>query len=804
MRAIVLVLLAAFAGSCHAADGILIECEKPDERASAEKDFGGVFREPGTFGGAALTRFFLPGSVGYKFSLAERGDYAIWLRYATKRDQRLAYALDALAAAGRAKALAASLPGTGALEGPGSWRWEKLGEKTLEKGEHHLVLHSAPVRLDCIWIGMSGKPPEGPEAGNADRIGETRKHLDRPIESVAPAWLAEADRYRLPGWYEGIRVCAHTRLSWLWLSRDPDKFLSAGEKLASVGFKEIARHMRSGSEAVWWPSSVGDVQPEARARNFAKELIEEAHKAGCRIILYHRHMEDDWFAREHPGCRVLDVRGRPVDKRGPKVCLNTAFADFVETRLVELAKMGADGLYFDEVHMEKPVCWCRGCKEGFKKETGLEYPESDDPYDPTFQKAIEYKNVVMERVFRKWRAAIHGANPECVMLIGSNTYPAMNDRHFTHRLCRITDSMKSEFNLPARVGNNRLFAADTTLVAPAVGARIALGYAICRDACDGRPAHVWAHGLEDPESARFAAAGMIAHGLVANLDVNEARLPDKDVFLEAVALGTRVAPAFAGMRPLRWGLVHFSECARDFYLPDEAEAWKQVLYPTYGAFAAMLGARLPVGIITDSQLEQGKLQGCGVLFLPAADRLSDGMRRAVAKFREGGGVVVEQRDGWNWHEGEAGATAARDLLGLLGPASGKAPVVASGGGAQMQMVAFSDEGGKRLTVALVNDFSWVQTGGKPKPRTGKVAAAKVARPMSAEGEDEPTIGGSHGGPPPPSRGVVVIVRAAARPSHVTEMVTGRSLQASGAVGEWRVAVPDFDCMAVLRVERGPE
>ncbi|HPA17281.1 MAG TPA: hypothetical protein PLU30_06005 [Verrucomicrobiae bacterium] len=792
-------LLAALSGPCRAAEGILIEMEKPERRQSNEKGFGEVFKDPAAFGGAVLTRFFLPGNVEYKFVVAERGEYSIWLRYAAKQNQKVAFAVDAPESAGRGKSETVPLPATGELVGPSAWRWTKLGSKALAEGEHRLVVHSAAIRPDCIWLGILGGPPEAPSARDAERIGETRKHMERPIEPIAPAWLAEAEGYALPAWYDAIRVCAHTRLSWPWRTKNPDAFQHAGVMLASVGFKEVARHMRSGSEAAWWPSAVGDVQPEARERNFAKEVIDEAHGAGCRIILYHRHMEDDWYAKVHPECRVLNASGEPVGKRGPKVCLNTPFADFVQVRLLELAKMGADGFYFDEVHMEKPVCWCTACREGFKRETGLDYPAGADPYDPAFQKAIEYKNVVMERVFRKWRAAIHGVNPECVMLVGSNTYPAMNDRHFTNRLSRITDSMKSEFNLAARAGNNRIFAVGGPFAMPETDVRIALGYSICRDSCDGRPPHVWAHGLGDPVSTRFAAAGMIANGMVANLDVSEGRLPEKELFADAVSLGNRVSPAFAGMRPLRWGLVHFSEWARDYYLPDEAEAWRKVLFPTYGAFAAMLRSHLPVGIITDSQLEQGRLDGCGALFLPAPDRLSEGMRRSVEAFRERGGVVVEQREAWRWHEPGSTAAAGRDFISALGAAIGHAPVVAAGGETKMQMVAFS--GGGRLTVALVNDFSWVQTGVGAVKRPAKGAGTKAGVRKSAEGEDEPTIG-DKGGVPPACRGVVVTLRAAKRPGRVTELVTGKALSVAGAAGDWRVAVPDFDCMAVLVVEPG--
>jgi hypothetical protein len=757
-------------------DGTLIEAEAPANKRSEFSEFGTAYKDPSAFGGAALSRFFLLGSCVYEFSAPETGEYDLWLRYSANQNRQLTYDIAVDGKPSGAATETAALAATGGLE---IWNWIRLERTPLKAGRVDIVLHHTNIRVDCLWIGRSGSPPQSPQVLLAGREDEMRRQYKNPIEPVVPDWLAETDPYTLPEWYDSIRVCAHTRLSWPWLRKDSDTFLRAGEKLSTVGFKEIVRHVRGGGEAAWWPSAVGDIQPEARTRNFAQEIIDEAHAAGCRIILYHRHMEDEGYAREHPECRVLDAHGDPVIKRGPKVCLNTPFADFVQTRLVELAKMGADGFYFDEVHIEKPFCWCPACQAGFKRETGLDYPNTSDPFDPAFQKAVEYKNVLMERIFRRWRAAIHAVNPDCVLLIGSNTYPAMNDRHFTDRLARISDSLKTEFNLPARVGPNRIFSKDGSLAPPEADARIALGYAICRDACDGRPAHVWANNLSDSVQARFATAGMIAHGMVANLDVQENRLPDKDLFTDAVSLGNRVSPAFAGLRPIRWGLIHFSERARDYYLPNEAEAWQRVLYPTYGAFTAMLRAHLPVGIITDSQLEQGRLEGCRILFLPSAEQLTAAMKKAVEQFRANGGQVIEQRPEWEWNTATGASNAVGEVLAAVSPVSSQVPVTAGGGPLKMHLVAFSNETSTRLTVALVNDFSWVQTGDA--------------------GRADPALGGETGQQPEPCRNVVVKLHRAECPKQVIDVVSGQSLPVRGAAGEWMIDLPEFDCMTVLDI-----
>ncbi len=798
--------VAAGAAQPASAAGLRVEAERPARRDASDPGFAQVVRSPALSGGAGLSRFFLPGSVTYAVAVDRAATWYLWVRYAANQEQTLRFALPAGDAPDRERAARATLPGTGDLD---TYRWGRLGAMVLPAGPHRLTVFSAPVRLDCFWLGAADQPP--PDPPPVDLAATMRDQLAAPLEPIVPAWLAEADAYELPAWYEAIRVCAHTRLSWPMRSRHPDTWANAGRLLHTIGFESIARHLKSGSEGAWWPSRVGAVIDEARERDFAREIIDEAHAHGCRIFVYHRHMEDAGVAREHPEWQARDGRGRTVTRRGPMLCLNTPYADFVQTRLVELAERGADGFYFDEVHMVKPLCHCAACREGFARATGLAYPAGDNPADPAFARAVEYRNTVLEQVFRRWRAAIHRVNPAAVLLIGSNTYPAMHDRHTTHRLWRIADAMKSEFNLPVRTGNNRVFARDRSLALPEVDARLALAWTLNRDACDGRPPHVWAHGLPDAAHALFATAGLLAHGQVANLDQREDEIPDHERFRAAVELGARVGPALAGTRPLRWAAVHFSEHARDHHLPDESAAWREVLYPIYGAFTTLLRQRLPVGIVTDSQLEQGRLDGYRVLFLPAPSHLTAPMRAAVAAFERAGGRVVTQRPGWDWHRPGGGmAESGAALRAALGGVAEAAPVQALGGPEKLQMVPHLSRDGRRATVALVNDFSWVRTGreepraakGQPAaPRpAGKTATAPAVRPGSGEGENEGVVGRVAAGPPPPCTGVRLIVRLPVAPGAAREVVSGAPLRPQAIPGGVAFDLPDFACLSVVSFE----
>ena len=774
------IALAASTAPYAAQDGILIEAEAYTKKVSDEKSFAKPARELAASGRRSVFRFFLKGHVVYSFTVPSTGQYSGWLRYGAKHDQSIGVVVDPK---GTPEFKRADTPATGGFIGPGVWKWARLFKQKLSRGKHTLALSNASMRIDCIYITGGDDVPTDDIITTKPKVKPLRPDVmakvEKPLCPVTPDWLDNATDYQQPAWFGEYRVHAHTRLGPNWMKRDI--FYKAAQGFKDMGCHTFARHIKSGSEGTWWQSSVGAVHPLAEDRNIAKEIIDNAHKIGSRILVYHRHMEDDWVVKEHPDWAARTPEGELIKKRGYKACFNSPYGDFVQTRLLELIDMGADAFFFDEVHFPKVGCWCGHCKRMFREETGLDHPTRADPEDLVWHKLIEFNNLSIERVFLGWRKAIHERNPEVVMLVGSNTWPTIAERHMTGRLFRITDSMKTEFSLPARVGGNAIFYSDPTVKPFEKDAKMALGYTLARDACDGRPAHIWTHGLINEASAVYASAGMMTHGCIANLDVPEATIGNNPIFDPAFALGNKVSKYFADTKPLRWAAVHYSEHARDQFLVDESARVKQVLYPTYGAYTALLRARLPVGILTDTQLEQGLLKGYKVLFLPAPKFLTARMRDAVAKFRSGGGLVVEQRPAWLWHELNDGSQkAAAAFVRAIADEAAPAPVQAFGGPEKMHVVSHASEG--RLTVSCANDFSWVYTGRKTT-RDGKRI------------DLSPYLD-----PPPDCEGVEVLLGGMEMPKRVVEGVTDRILEVKATDQGLKIELPRFGPIAIVAVD----
>lgn len=770
-RVVAVGLICALAVSSARAASFIVEMEDYAARVPDDGSFAEPTSEAEASKRTVLFRFFAPGHVLYRLDIEEAGTYAIWLRYGAANEVALRVAVDpADEAAPDFEPV--TLPATGGLTGPGVWGWARTFHGRFDQGQHTLAIGNAAFRPDCLYFTSGDEEPTDALITTDWRavLGADYERALTPLGEVHPDWLDEIEDYRLPDWYEEHRVQLHTRLSLRWL--DAPIFFNAAEAFRAMGATVYTRHIKSGAEGAWWASAVGAVDPAAAERNLAQEIIDDAHAHGCRIIAYHRHMEDDWAAQEHPDWAARDDKGAIMLGRRTKMCFNSPYADFMQTRLLELVAMGADGFYFDETHQPKQGCWCGYCRAQFTALTGLQHPPGFDPGNPVWQRLADFTNLTIERVFRQWRPAIHAANPECAMLVSGNTWPTLMDRHMNNRLFRIADAMKTEFTLPARMAG-RLLQPDRGTAPIDAEIKVALGYDLARDAADGRPPHVWTYGMLDETSALFAAAGMMAHGCVANIDVAEASIPDLR-YRAAFDLGERVSPRFARMRPIRWAALHYPERARDLRALDGPAAWREVLFPVHGAYEALFRARLPITIVTDSQLEEGVPAGCRVFFEPTPSDLTEPMRAALAAFRAAGGVVIENRPAWAWDDPVARDAAVQSLLAEL---PDDAPVRVSGGPELLHAVAFTGEGG-RMTVALANRFTWVYTGRAP-------AEERISELTT---------------PPPPCAGVTVTVRCARPPTRVYDAVTGQDLAPRAVPGGVEVDVPEFEYMAAVVVE----
>lgn len=774
-------LLGALACNCVAGQSstkpseyIIIEAESFTEARTDSDDFARISKAAPASGNSILLRIFNPGTLHYKFDVPEDGTYSGWIRYTRRVARDIECEING-------RQFIASSPAT-VDEGSNrdSWGWMSLFKAKLSAGNNEMVIFPSAWKIDCIVL--SGDPSFQPTdeeilayKPRALAPGQ-RELMHRQILPLVPEFLDDMPQYRLPEWFDGHRVQLHTRLTPSWYRKDKDFFLHPGSLLRGMGATVFSRHIVSGNEGAWWNSSVGAIHEMAMQMNAAKEIIDDAHRHGLRLIAYNRHIEDEWAADTHPEWRCVDPDGNPImGTRGINMCMNSPYADYVLTRQMELVDLGVDGFFYDSVHMPRSGCWCQYCREKFTTLTGLIHPQRMDPDDPLWHRLKEFNNYTIARVFARWRKVLHERRPDIVMVVGSNLWPCLSDKHMDHRVFQIVDCHKTEFNKGTVYRSPSAlwpFPADFKPMEEDV--RLGFGFDVARDATDGRPAHVWAHRIQYESHMLGATAGMVAHGCIANIDVMENRIPDTN-FISSFAMGERVSPYLAGTRPIRHVAILHSEQARDREGLDYQKVWKEYLYPMHAAYHVLLRDHIPCGFIFDSQLAQRKFDGISAIFVPNAAGLSEELVYALDDFKNRGGVIIENNPEWEWHTDAGWTDAANAFREQL--ESVPSPVQAFGDQEKMHMQAFASGDGKQTTICLTNDFSWVQVGGKGEE--GYV-----------EGDTEESLRDK----PPACTGVVL--KLAKQPNRIFEANSGTELKWS----ENGVKIPAFEYLAVVVAE----
>lgn len=617
-------------------------------------------------------------------------------------------------------------------------------------------------------------------------------HLCRS-DSMPADWLREAETYTLPAWFEGTRVQAHSEHGIELALRMTAE--AHAKVIRSLGADVLTRIFLNREEGAWWPSKVGETHPLIGGHDFAAEIVRAVHGQDMKVIGYFRHMCDaamqkqhpDWICRGPDGSPTLEVRGKPTDVF--VLCMNSPYRQFIQTRLLELAERGLDGIYFDSWHMPD-ICTCKYCKKAFREEAGHEMDVSAPIGSPAYLEAVDFVNRTMVRTFQQWREAVHAAYPDVVFSIKSSRYPMFEWAHIDERLLAISETSGTEFHKPfgwnsmrkqqiKRNKKGQKIALD--FAAPAYDDQLALGWSIVRDGSFGRPPLMWIPHIRSEQTALYSAAAAVTYGCVAamSIPIREPQidgLKSRKLFGSCFEMGRKTSPYLAYARPIGWAALHISEQTRNARLGDDDKMWQEFFAPVFGALQALKEEHLPWTTINDRALTQGPSPETQLLVLPWPDELDDSQRAAVAHFEHSGGAVLRlnPRAGWDSKKNKAKLVAG---LKEQVHRHTKTLAIRISGPEAMHAVCFDNPKARRLTICLANTWGWFRSTREPNPKLNE------------------------GTPPPPCRGVSITISAKrGAPKKVFDALGQKNLTFKKTQNGFRVEVPNFQINACVVFE----
>ena len=160
-------------------------------------------------------------------------------------------------------------------------------------------------------------------------------------------------------------------------------------------------------------SSIGPEHPKM-VGDIVREAVEEGRRRGVRIVVMVGHTANKYLFHIHSDWAQVNRDGEPIllehvpfaahhyEPEWPQLCINSPFYQHVMEEVREAHGLGVDGVFLDSFRYQPDIeraCYCRWCRERFKRETGYDMPREPDWTNSLWRTLWEWRyRVVADRI----------------------------------------------------------------------------------------------------------------------------------------------------------------------------------------------------------------------------------------------------------------------------------------------------------------------------------------------------------------------------------------------------------------------
>mgnify|MGYP000079446973 CR=1 FL=1 len=158
---------------------------------------------------------------------------------------------------------------------------------------------------------------------------------------------------------------------------------------------------------------VGPVHPKMRG-DFLRELAVLAKENNIRVVAMVGHTANKYLYLKHREWAQVNARGETIllehvprditnyEPEWPQMCINSPFIDHVKKEVLEALELGVDGIFLDSFRYQpdpERACYCKWCREAFKREYGFDMPVEPDWSDSRWRKLWDWRyKIVVKRI----------------------------------------------------------------------------------------------------------------------------------------------------------------------------------------------------------------------------------------------------------------------------------------------------------------------------------------------------------------------------------------------------------------------
>ncbi len=446
---------------------------------------------------------------------------------------------------------------------------------------------------------------------------------------------------KLPSWVEETTGCGYT-LS-VMDSQGRAAAAAHGVTISEMGFVDPFY--------VYYDSKLLKKRsPHVPADRLEKETA-EYKRLGVRILgvyppclqgeVYENHPEWRRIATNTTEIPQIDMKAFP---HGGMLCLLGPYGDFFIDVLAEIVTQfpSVDAFSFDGLHYGG-VCYCKSCRDGFRKDTGREIPNAD-MNDPAFRRYQHWADRRMENLVQRMQTRLKGIKPDLALVTWTT-----NAGRFGHFLS-IPRNMPSRMNLLLDAPDQEFWLDETnrgTTIVPAFAN--AYIWATTNHRVAFSEPYILSHGNPygkdsfPPHEIHRRMMLALTYGASPSIAVIQPANLQRALY-ECLDEVQKRRPWLTHKKPEPWAALVMSDNTRNFYGRSAGRVEERYMASVFGAFRAAVEEHLPLAVINDWNLNTADLAPYKVLILPNTACLDDAQAAAIEKFVNNGGGLVASLD----------------------------------------------------------------------------------------------------------------------------------------------------------------
>ncbi len=381
-----------------------------------------------------------------------------------------------------------------------------------------------------------------------------------------------------------------------------------------------------------------------------REAVEAAKEKGIRVVAMIGHTANKYVYSIHSDWAQVNKDGEPIilehipygarayEPEWPQICINSPFMDCVKKEVEEVVELGVDGLFLDSFRYQPDIeraCYCKWCREKFRREHGYEMPTKPLWSDSRWRALWEWRySVIVEKIRELYMLSKKRAPDKLFMY---NSHPG----GWAGRTNKVVELARDYMDV--------VFAECSEVDHQPPGF-ITEMVKLTRAMAGGKP--VWAsrnyfHLYRTTVSTTpLAIRQGLREAIIASgspwalvFSISYKQDPSSIKAIEEVFHEHEVVEEYLdGVEPIRYVGVVISNTTRDHYGRDHPEHYVDEVR---GFYYGLVHSHLPVDFISERDLVYDNLVKYRVVVLANTACLSDSASHAIEEYvRSGGGLVA--------------------------------------------------------------------------------------------------------------------------------------------------------------------